>query len=101
MLTVLWLLAVLVGAVALAYVNASGRAVTAAIAVALLVAWGAHALPGWLSLILSLAFVLLAIPLNVPPLLRTPRRNAFTRAQSQNTRPISAPGGSAAGGRAC
>jgi hypothetical protein len=36
MLTVLWLLAVLVGAVALAYVNASGRAVTAAIAVALL-----------------------------------------------------------------
>ncbi|HVN35715.1 MAG TPA: acyl-CoA dehydrogenase [Casimicrobiaceae bacterium] len=70
MLTVIWLLAVLVGAVALAYVNASGRVVTAAIAVALAVAWGAHALPGWLSLLVTIAFVILAIPLNVPTLRR-------------------------------
>ena len=70
MLTVIWLLAILGGAVALAYVNASGRVVTAAIAVALIVAWGVHALPGWLSFVLTVAFVLLAIPLNVPTLRR-------------------------------
>ncbi|HET7031992.1 MAG TPA: acyl-CoA dehydrogenase family protein, partial [Casimicrobiaceae bacterium] len=70
MLSVVWLLAVVVGAFALAYVNASGRVVTAAIALALIVAWGAHALPGWLTLVLTIAFVLLAIPLNVPSLRR-------------------------------
>src|SRR5947209_15445804 len=70
MLTVIWLLAVLIGAVALAYVNASGRVVTAAIAGALIVAWGAHAIPGWLALVLTVAFVLLAIPLNVLALRR-------------------------------
>ena len=39
MLTLLWIVAVLVGALALAYVNASGAVFTAAIAVALGVAW--------------------------------------------------------------
>ena len=53
MLTVLWLVAVLVGAIALAYVNASGIAWTAAIAVALGVAWVAHLLPPWLALALT------------------------------------------------
>src|ERR1700752_2272254 len=76
MLTVIWLLAILLGAIALAYVNASGRVVTAAIAVALIVGWGAHALPGWLSLVLTVVFVLLAIPLNVPALRRTPISDA-------------------------
>jgi acyl-CoA dehydrogenase len=70
MLTVIWLAAVLVGALGLAYVNASGRVFTAAVAVALGAAWGAHAIPGWLALALTLAFVLLAIPLNVPALRR-------------------------------
>ena len=51
MLTLIWLVVVLAGAVALAYVNASGRAYTAAIAVALVVAWGAHTIPGWLALV--------------------------------------------------
>ena len=70
MLTVFWLIAVFVGALALAYVNASGRVVTAAIAGALAVAWVGRTLPGWLALLLTLAFVLLALPLNVPALRR-------------------------------
>jgi acyl-CoA dehydrogenase len=70
MLTVLWLAAVLLGALALAYINASGIAWCAAIAAALGVAWGAHALPGWLALVLSVGFVLLAFPLNLPALRR-------------------------------
>jgi len=70
MLTIVWLLAVLVGVIALAYVNASGLVFTAAIAVALGVAWVAHTIPGWLALALTIAFVLLAIPLNLPALRR-------------------------------
>jgi len=70
MLTVFWLLAVLVGALALAYVNASGWVFSAAIAVALGLAWGLHTIPGWLALALTVAFVLLAIPANVPVLRR-------------------------------
>jgi len=70
MLTIVWLLAVLVGAIALAYVNASGLVFTAAIALALGVAWVAHTLPGWLALALTIVFVLLAIPLNFPALRR-------------------------------
>ena len=70
MLTLLWIAAVLVGALVLAYVNASGAAFTAAIAVALGVAWFAHTIPGWAALVLTLAFVLLAIPLNLPVLRR-------------------------------
>jgi len=70
MLTVLWLVAVLVGALALAYVNASGVVLSAAIAVALGLAWVAHTIPGWLALALTVAFVLLAVPLNAPALRR-------------------------------
>jgi len=68
--TVIWLVAVLAGTLAFAYVNAAGRVFTVALAVALAVAWGAHTIPGWLALLLTLAFVLLAIPLNVPALRR-------------------------------
>ena len=50
MLTLLWIAAVLVAVLALAYVNASGAAFTAAIAVALVVAWFAHTIPGWVAL---------------------------------------------------
>jgi acyl-CoA dehydrogenase len=70
MLTLTWIAAVLVAALALAYVNASGLAFTAAIAAALGVAWVAQTIPGWLALALTLVFLLLAIPGNVPALRR-------------------------------
>jgi acyl-CoA dehydrogenase len=70
MLTVLWIVAVLAGTVALAYVNASAFVWTAAIAVALGAAWGAHLLVPWLTLALTAAFVLLAIALNISALRR-------------------------------
>ena len=70
MLTILWLVAVLAGTIALAYVNASAFVWTAAIAVALGAAWGAHLLVPWLALALTAAFVLLAIPLNIATLRR-------------------------------
>jgi acyl-CoA dehydrogenase len=70
MLTVLWILAILFGALALAYVRASGVLWSAAIAAAIAVGWGTHVLPVWLALAGSLLFVLLAIPLNIPTLRR-------------------------------
>ena len=70
MLALVWIVAVLAVALALAYVNAPGLALTIAIAVALGVAWFAHTIPGWLALALTLLFVLLAIPGNVPALRR-------------------------------
>ena len=70
MLTLAWFVAVVVGALALAYVNASGLVWSGALAAALGVAWGAQLLPPWLALLLTGAFVLLAIPLNVPKLRR-------------------------------
>ncbi len=70
MLTLLWIVAVLAVALVLACVNASGAAFTAAFALALGVAWFAHMLPGWAALLLTIVFVLLAIPGNVPVLRR-------------------------------
>jgi acyl-CoA dehydrogenase len=70
MLTLLWLVAVIVGLTAAAYLGASGAVVTTFIAVALGVAWMAHALPTWLALFLTLGFVILAIPANAPALRR-------------------------------
>ena len=70
MLTLLWIVAVLAGFLALAYVNASGRAWLAGIAVALAAAWGFAALPLVANLLLTVAFVVLAIPLAVPALRR-------------------------------
>ena len=70
MLTLAWLVALFIGAVALAYANAAGIVWTVALAVALGVAWGAQLLPAWLALALTVVFVLLAIPLNVPALRR-------------------------------
>ena len=57
MLTLVWIVAVLGAVLALAYVNASGLAFTAAIAVALGVAWVAHTIPGWLALALTIVFI--------------------------------------------
>ncbi len=70
MLTVFWLLAVIVGFFALAYVNAAGWAWTVAIGAALAAAWAMHAIPLLAVLILAVAAILLAIPLNVPVLRR-------------------------------
>jgi acyl-CoA dehydrogenase len=70
MLTLAWIVAVLAGALALACINVAGLVWTGALAVALGAAWGAHLLPPWLALLLTAAFVLLAIALNVPALRR-------------------------------
>ncbi len=70
MLTIVWLLAVVIGFFALAYVNAAGWLWTAAIAAALAVAWAAHALPLLVTLVLAIALILLALPLNLPSLRR-------------------------------
>ena len=70
MLTLAWFVVVLVGAFALAYINASGIVWSAGLAVALVVGWGTQALPAWLALIFFVVFVLLALPLNVPALRR-------------------------------
>jgi acyl-CoA dehydrogenase len=70
MFTLAWIVAVLVVATGLAYVNAAGIAWTVAIAIALGAAWVAHLLPPWLTLALAAVFVVLAIPLNVVALRR-------------------------------
>ena len=70
MLTALWIVAVLTGFLALAYVNASGRAWAAGIAVALAVSWLVPVLPLAANLLLTVAFVVLALPLAVPALRR-------------------------------
>jgi len=70
MLTLIWLVAILLAALALAYLNVSGIVWSAAIAGAIAVAWGMHIVPEWLAIALSAVFVLLAIPLNIPSLRR-------------------------------
>jgi acyl-CoA dehydrogenase len=70
MLTFIWVIAVIAGFIALAYINVAGWAWTIAIAVALGLAWAAHLLPPLALLVLGAALVLLAIPLNWPPLRR-------------------------------
>jgi len=70
MLILLWLFAVLVAAVALAYVNASGVLWSAAIAGAIALLWGLHLVPDAVAIGLAAVFVLVAIPLNVPALRR-------------------------------
>jgi acyl-CoA dehydrogenase len=71
MLTALWLILVLVGLFALAYLNVSGRAWGIGIAVALAASWATHALPLVLNLLLTVAFIVLAIPLAIPSLRRS------------------------------
>jgi acyl-CoA dehydrogenase len=71
MLTVVWLAAVIVGFLALAYINAAGGLWTGAIALALAAAWVAHLLPPLLVIVPAVMLVVLAIPLNYPPLRRS------------------------------
>ena len=70
MLTLLWLIAVVVALVALAYANTPGWSWIGAIALALAVAWAGHLV--WLPLVIApaAALAVLAIPLNYPPLRR-------------------------------
>ena len=70
MLTLVWLAAVVAGFFALAYANAAGWLWTGAIAVALAAAWGAHLMPLLVVIVLAALLIVLAIPLNVPPLRR-------------------------------
>ncbi len=70
MLTILWVVAILVGVLALAYVNAGGVFWSATIAVALVVAWAGRLLPTALTVTLAVVFVVLALPLLVPALRR-------------------------------
>ena len=68
--TVLFLLLIMAGALALAYVNASGRAWGLAAAAALAVSWIAHALPIAFNLLATGAFIAAALALAVPALRR-------------------------------
>jgi acyl-CoA dehydrogenase len=70
MLIALWLVAVLAGVVALAYLNAPGIAWSATLAAAIALAWGAHILPDGVAIALAAVLVLVAVPLNLPVLRR-------------------------------
>jgi acyl-CoA dehydrogenase len=71
MLTLLWIIAVFVCFLGLAYVSAGGIAWAVALAAALAVAWASTLLPGPLWLILTGAFVVLAPVMLIPGLRRT------------------------------
>ncbi|HTR58651.1 MAG TPA: acyl-CoA dehydrogenase [Casimicrobiaceae bacterium] len=70
MLTLIWLIAVFIGFLALAYVDGAGWMWSAGIAVALLIALVTHALPAVLVLLLAIVAIVIALPLNVPALRR-------------------------------
>ena len=70
MLTLLWVVAIIVGFFVLAYLDADGWAWTVALAIALGVGWDAHLLPLLAVLVMAAALVVLAIPLNWPGLRR-------------------------------
>ncbi len=70
MLIVIWIAGIIVGFLALAYINAAGWLWTGAIAVALAIAWAAQLAPTLVLLVLAVLLVVLAIPLNYPPLRR-------------------------------
>jgi acyl-CoA dehydrogenase len=89
MLTILWVIAILIGALALAYVNAGGIAWSAAIAVALLAAWAGQLLPTAVTLALAVVFVVLALPLLIPALRRALISNAVLAAFRKVMPPMS------------
>ena len=70
MLTALFVLLIIAAALALAYVNATGRTWGIAAAAALALSWLVHALPLALNALLTVAFIALAIALAVPALRR-------------------------------
>src|SRR5512139_520217 len=89
MFTILWVVAILIGALALAYVNAGGIVWSAAIVVALAAAWVGNLLPAALTLALAVVFVVLALPLLVPPLRRALISNAVLGAFRKVMPPMS------------
>ena len=70
MITALWIVVVVSGAVALAYMNASGVKWLVALGVALAASWALSALPPWLNLLATIAYVLVGVALAVPNLRR-------------------------------
>jgi acyl-CoA dehydrogenase len=70
MWTLVWLAAIIIGFLALAYVNAAGWLWTLAIAAALAIAWPAHLAPPLALIVAAVILVVLAVPLNYPPLRR-------------------------------
>ncbi len=70
MLIAIWIAAVVLGFTGLAYVNASGRSWIIAILLALAATWALHALPLAANTVLTIAFIVLAIPLAIPTLRR-------------------------------
>jgi acyl-CoA dehydrogenase len=70
MLVIVWIVCVLLGVLALAYVNASGLAWLAGIALALVVAAAAHLMPVLLVVLIAAVVLFLAAPLAIPPLRR-------------------------------
>src|SRR5664279_3591800 len=70
MLIALWLAAIVVAFVALAYVNAAGWLWILGVGFALIAGFAMHVLPGVLVIVLGILCVLLAVPLNVPWLRR-------------------------------
>ncbi len=71
MLTLLWFVVVLAALVVLAYTNATGIAWTLAFAALLALSWSASLLPVWINGVLSAAFVLVAVVLNLTRLRRS------------------------------
>src|SRR5438132_10682181 len=71
MLTLLWFAFVVGAVVVLAYTNATGIAWTLAFAALLALSWSAPLLPVWIDVLLSTAFVLVAVVLNVTALRRS------------------------------
>jgi acyl-CoA dehydrogenase len=70
MLTLIWLVAVFAGFLALAYIDVAGWIWCAGIALALVLAYAGHVLPVGLVLLAAVVLVVLAIPLNVRGLRR-------------------------------
>lgn len=89
MLTILFLLAVLVVALGLAYVNAAGAAWIAATVAAFAVAWLTGALPPVLTLILAVLAVVVTLPLAIPSLRRSLISDGVLRAYRRIMPPMS------------
>jgi acyl-CoA dehydrogenase len=70
MLIATWIAALALGFAGLAYVNASGRSWIIAIVIALGASWALQVLPLAANIVLTAAFIVLAIPLAIPTLRR-------------------------------
>jgi len=71
MLTFVWLVVVVAGFFALAYIDAAGWLWSLGIALVLALGWSIHVIPAALALLFGVGLIVLAIPLNVPALRRS------------------------------